>query len=97
MTDTVSFKMGWVPSINPHFRLQWEEAQQAFVLLYPEGMIKLNFSGGEILSRCDGSTTIQDIVEELQRKFPEADTLEQDILEFLAGAFERRWLIYDAL
>ena len=23
------------------FRLQWEEAQQAYVLLYPEGMVEL--------------------------------------------------------
>ena len=36
------------------FRLQWEPAQKAHVLLYPEGMVKLNGSAGEILKRCDG-------------------------------------------
>lgn len=85
----------WVPRINPHFRLQWEPAQEAYVLLYPEGMIKLNFSGGEILSRCDGKKTIGDVVQELQQKFPEAEGIETDIKEFFATAFERRWLSHD--
>ena len=34
------------PAIERGFRLQWEEAQNAHVLLYPEGMIKLNGSAG---------------------------------------------------
>lgn len=95
MTDTVSLQLGWIPRINAHFRLQWEETQNAYVLLYPEGMVKLNFSGGEILSLCDGDITIQDIIDELIRKFPEAENLEQDVLEFLAVAFEQRWLTHD--
>ena len=33
------------------FRLQWEPAQDCHVLLYPEGMVKLNQSAGEILKR----------------------------------------------
>ncbi len=43
------------PAIGRGFRLQWEAAQNAFVLLYPEGMIKLNASAGEIMKRCDGA------------------------------------------
>ena len=46
------------PAIGRGFRLQWEAAQNAHVLLYPEGMIKLNGSAGEILKRCDGATSI---------------------------------------
>src|SRR5262249_58446441 len=41
------------PAIGRGFRLQWEPAQAAHVLLYPEGMVKLNSSAGEILKRCD--------------------------------------------
>jgi pyrroloquinoline quinone biosynthesis protein D len=29
-----------------HYRFQWEPAQNAFVLLYPEGMVKLGGSAG---------------------------------------------------
>ena len=30
------------PKLNRLFRLQYEEAQKTHVLLYPEGMVKLN-------------------------------------------------------
>ena len=50
------------PVVGRGFRLQWEPAQEAHVLLYPEGMVKLNSSAAAIMSRCDGVRTIADIV-----------------------------------
>ncbi|MDE2371087.1 MAG: pyrroloquinoline quinone biosynthesis peptide chaperone PqqD, partial [Burkholderiales bacterium] len=41
------------PRVGAGFRLQWEAAQDCHVLLYPEGMVKLNGSAGEIMKRCD--------------------------------------------
>jgi pyrroloquinoline quinone biosynthesis protein D len=81
-----------VPTIAQGFRLQWEPAQSAYVILYPEGMVKLNPAAGEILSRCDGSRTVAGIIEELQKKFPEADTLSDDVITFLSTAYERQWI-----
>lgn len=92
MSETLLPKKEWIPTIHSHFRLQWEETQQAYVLLYPEGMIKLNFSGGEILSHCNGKSTIQTIIEDLQHQFPDAHNIEQDVLEFLSIAFGQQWL-----
>ena len=37
------------PRVGSGFRLQWEPAQDCHVLLYPEGMVKLNGSAGEIM------------------------------------------------
>ncbi len=79
------------PRVAGHFRLQWEEAQKAWVLLYPEGMVKLNGSAGEIMSRLDGQKTAQDVVGELERAF-EATDLAQDVLDFLAMAQGRGWV-----
>ena len=79
------------PCIAPGHRLQWEEAQGAYVLLFPEGMVKLNESAGRILERCDGTRSVADIVVELRGQFPGAD-LERDVLEFLAVACERDWV-----
>lgn len=50
------------PRIGRLFRFQWEPAQQAYVLLYPEGMVKLNQSAGEILRRCDGHCSVAAVV-----------------------------------
>lgn len=45
-----------VPRLRRGFRLQWEPVQNCHVLLYPEGMIKLNDSAGEFSSRSMAST-----------------------------------------
>src|SRR5690606_2310769 len=55
------------PRLGRGFRLQWEEAQQTHVLLYPEGIVKLNGSAGAIMTRCDGTRTLEAIVDDLER------------------------------
>jgi pyrroloquinoline quinone biosynthesis protein D len=79
------------PAVARGFRLQWEAAQNAHVLLFPEGMIKLNTSAGEILKRCDGVTTIADITVDLERAFATSD-LSADVIRFVAFAVEKKWL-----
>jgi pyrroloquinoline quinone biosynthesis protein D len=80
-----------VLSIARHFRLQWEEAQQAYVLLYPEGMVTLNGPAGEILSRCQGDKTMAQIIADLQQQFPEED-IAADVHEFLEVAYANGWV-----
>jgi len=81
-----------VPVIPSRFRLQWEPAQNAHVLLYPEGMVKLSDSAAEILKRVNGVNSVATILQELERAFPAAD-LRADVLEFLSIARERGWII----
>lgn len=80
-----------MPRLNRRFRMQWEEAQQAHVLLYPEGMVRLNQSAGEILKRCDGATTVDDIVLQLEQQF-NTSGLRNDVLDMLAHALEKDWI-----
>ena len=84
-----------VARIGHGFRLQWEPAQSCFVLLYPEGMVKLNQSAGEIMKRCDGQRDIAAIVADLETAFS-ATGLEPDVLAFLALARRQRWLDWTA-
>ena len=77
--------------IAPGYRFQWEEAQQVYVLLYPEGMITLNDAASEILKRCDGSRTASAIIADLEQQFPGAD-LKDDVLEFLEDARDKGWI-----
>ena len=79
------------PAIGGGFRLQWEPAQEAHVLLYPEGMVKLNQSAAAILTRCDGARTVADIVTELEQTYAVAG-LTPDVCAFVAVALERTWL-----
>jgi len=80
-----------VPAIGRGFRLQWEAAQDCHVLLYPEGMVKLNQSAGEILKRCDGERKVAEIVTDLEQAFG-ASGLEKDVLAFLDMARQQKWV-----
>jgi pyrroloquinoline quinone biosynthesis protein D len=73
------------------FRLQWEPAQDAHVLLYPEGMVKLNQSAGEILKRCDGTRDIDMLIADLEQAFNTQD-LGGEVRLFIAEAEHRGWL-----
>lgn len=80
-----------VPAIGHGFRLQWEKAQNAHVLLYAEGMVTLNGSAGAILSRCDGKKSVAAITAELQHTFDRPD-LGGDVLAFLRIAIDNKWV-----
>ena len=80
--------------INPNFQFQWEEKQNCYVLLYPEGMVQLNQSAGEILNLCDGSSNIENINKTLCEKF-EVEDLTKDITLFLIEAKNRDWISYE--
>ena len=81
-----------VPCIRRGFRLQFEPAQGCHVLLYPEGMIKLNDSAGEILQQVDGQRSVAQIVSDLQQRFPDADELGADVLAFFEVAHGQHWI-----
>jgi len=84
-----------VVRLNKKYRFQWEPTQECYVLLYPEGMIQLNQAAGEILQRCQNSLSIQEIISDLKKAFPDADTLADDVLEFLAEASAAGWVELD--
>ena len=72
-------------------RLQWEEAQQKHVILYPEGMVEPNQSSTEILKLCDGTRTITQIVSDLEEKFA-TQGLFNDVNAFLEVALQNGWI-----
>ena len=69
-------------SLKKQFRFQWEQAQESYVLLYPEGLIKLPGSSGEIMKLIDGSKSVDMIIAHLEEQFPGVD-LKNDVLDFL--------------
>lgn len=84
-----------VPRVSPGYRLQFEPAQDCHVLLYPEGMVKLNGSAGEIMKRCDGKKCLDEIVADLEQAF-NATGLRTDVAAFIEMARKQRWLTWDA-
>ena len=75
-----------------HHRFQWEEAQQSYVILFPEGMVKLHGGAGEVIKRVDGKASVGDIVTELKTAFPDAVGIEADIIGMFEMAYGKAWI-----
>lgn len=79
------------PRLSRRFRLQYEEAQSRWVLLYPEGMVQLNPSAAEILKRCDGGHSVDAIVSELEAAF-NAQGIGPEVRNLLEEGQRRGWI-----
>ncbi|HZP87936.1 MAG TPA: pyrroloquinoline quinone biosynthesis peptide chaperone PqqD [Burkholderiales bacterium] len=85
------------PEIAPLFLFRWEESQDGYVLLYPEGVVKLNATAGEILKRCTGETTVEQLIEQLQAQFVgPREAVEQGVRKFLEVSHAKGWIQFRA-
>ena len=80
------------PRLAPGCRLGENNQQQ--VLLMPERALRLNGPSLEIVQRCDGKNTVQQIINDLQQIYSKAEPkkVETDILGYLALLHEQRAL-----
>jgi pyrroloquinoline quinone biosynthesis protein D len=84
------------PQLVPGVRLS--ENNQQRVLLMPERALRLNGPSLEIVQRCDGKHTVQQIISELQQIYSKAEPkkVETDILGYLTLLHEQRALDFDS-
>jgi pyrroloquinoline quinone biosynthesis protein D len=82
------------PRLVTGARLRYDEVRQEHVLLIPEGVVRLNPSGAEVLELCDGERSLDDIVGALAARYEGAD-VRDDVLE-LVDAMAQRGLVVDA-
>ena len=75
---------------------RWGGTEEARVVLFPEGAIKLQGTGRQVLERCDGQRTFGEIIAELQEQFTEADPekIRADISAFLEQLRKKRIVDY---
>ena len=80
------------PKLSRGYRMQYEQVQSAWVLLYPEGMVKLNDSSAEILRRCNGERSIEAMVADLQILF-NVKGIAPQVRELLQEGMRRGWIV----
>jgi coenzyme PQQ biosynthesis protein PqqD len=75
---------------------RWGGTEEARVILFPEGAIKLQGTGRQVLEQCDGKRTFGQIFQELQAQFGDADPakIRADISQFLEQLRHKRIVDY---
>jgi pyrroloquinoline quinone biosynthesis protein D len=82
------------PRLAPGCR--WSMQGEQRVVLFPEGMIRVEGSGLNILELCDGQNSVQQIVANLAERYEKADSekIMQDVSTFLEALHRKRIVDY---
>jgi pyrroloquinoline quinone biosynthesis protein D len=80
------------PTLTKGVRLQIDATTGKTVLLYPEGIVELNETADEILSRCDGRTLGEIVCELVEVYEADSNALVADVRDTLSE-LERRKLV----
>jgi pyrroloquinoline quinone biosynthesis protein D len=89
------------PDLQSHPRLaagcRLGDTNNQRVLLMPERALRLNGPSLQIVQRCDGQHTVQQIITELQQLYSKAEPkkVESDILGYLALLHDQRALNFE--
>jgi pyrroloquinoline quinone biosynthesis protein D len=79
------------PKLPRGVRLTHNEAQGGWVLLAPERVFKADAIAAEIVKRCTGAATVDDIVDDLAKTFnAPRDRIATDVSAMLSGLVEKR-------
>jgi len=75
---------------------RWGGTEEDRMILFPEGAIKLQGTGRQVLERCDGQRTFAEIIAELQKEFGKTDPakIRADISAFLDQLQKKRIVDY---
>lgn len=75
---------------------RWGGTEENRMILFPEGAIKLQGTGRQVLERCDGQRTFGEIIAELQKEFGQTDPakIRSDISQFLEQLQKKRIVDY---
>ena len=82
------------PRLVDGARLQYDEVREEYLLLIPEGAVRLNATAAQVLELCDGERSLDDIAAALSQRYAGAD-VSDDVRELLGGMGERG-LVVDA-
>ncbi len=84
MKERVVITWASVPSLPRGVKLRFDEARDIWVLLGPERIFNPDPIALEILKRCDGSATVEEIVDNLAATFQaDREVIERDVTALL--------------
>lgn len=87
-------KLPEFPRLAPGVRLHFDAQRGRWLLLGPERIIETEGPASEILQRCDGTRTIEKIVDELANLYAaDRDEIAGDVGEMLTELLSKRMLV----
>ncbi len=93
MSETADISGAAVPKFPRGVRLRYDDVRSQWILLAPERILRPDGVALEILKRCDGRATLDEITEDLASAFDaDRDEIGRDVKEFLGELAAKRML-----
>jgi len=93
MRQRILINLKSVPSLPAHIRLQFDDLRQKWVVLAPERVLWPDDVGVDILKKCDGADTTNEIIDRLADDYnADRSVVETDVIEFLQDWSDKRLL-----
>jgi pyrroloquinoline quinone biosynthesis protein D len=75
----------WRPRLAARARLKFDPVGNQEMILFPEAALALNETGAAIVRLCDGARSTNEIVDQLSKKYGNADrdALTREVMDFL--------------
>ena len=70
-------------TIAPHHRFQWEKAQDCYVILFPEGMVKLNGGAGEVLNLVNDKALQKELTQKGKKRLKAFETARSRAVKYI--------------
>ena len=95
MTKLLKLVYTDVPKLPRHAKLRYDEARKKWIINAPERVFELDETASEIMRLLDGNLTINNIIDELLKKFKEAprEAVTKDVLEMLQSLADKGFVI----
>lgn len=95
MTKLLKLAYTDVPKLPRHAKLRYDEARKKWIINAPERVFELDETASEIMRLLDGNLTINNIIDELLKKFKEAprEAVTKDVLEMLQSLADKGFVI----
>lgn len=79
------------PKLAPHRRLHYDKARGGWTIQAPERVFLLDGPAYAIVSRCNGDSSVAEIVDQLCEAFPDAprDAISADVISLLREFAEK--------
>jgi coenzyme PQQ biosynthesis protein PqqD len=82
------------PRLSKGVKLQFDRMREQWILQAPERVFVLDEPSYEILLRCNGDVTVQNLVQDLSRAFDAAESeIAADVQALLTSLIEKRIVV----
>ena len=95
MTSLLSLNKNHIPKLPRHAKLKYDKARNKWIINAPERVFELDDIASEIIKLVDGNLTIENIIDELSKKFKEAprDIISKDVLSMLQPLADKGFIV----